>query len=95
MSEGQKISIEAAIKIWGGIISLLLTITLGLMVFIYQQDRAEHKEFKSEMKNFIRNQTVINSVLLDLITDIDPESRNKIIPYTSRHESMITRGGGK
>lgn len=87
MSDEQKISIELALKIWGAVISALLTV----LIYLYVSDQNRQRDINEETLQFMSKQVVTNNVMFDLITDYHPDASEKIIKYINRHEKLNMR----
>ena len=87
MSEDQKISLEFAIKVWGSVISLLLSV----IIYLYISDGIRQREVNEQTTQFMAKQAITNNVIFDLITDYHPDAAEKMIKYINKNERLNMR----
>jgi hypothetical protein len=89
-------------KFWGGLISGLVAVLISVLGYIYINDKKiqekkweEDKQFKQEIRTYMRVQNIWNLVLLDLITENHPDAKvkDRAFQIWGQYENMNTRGG--
>jgi hypothetical protein len=89
-------------KFWGGLISGLVAVLISVLGYIYINDKKiqekkweEDKQFKQEIRTYMRAQNIWNLILLDLIAENHPDVKvkDRAFQIWGQYENMNTRGG--